>query len=282
MMDHRELLELATNLPMGVLEPAEERELEAHLRTGCAECERVLRESAAALDALVRTLPPVTPSPDLRARLLARVQEDRPVARLRTPAAVPRRPWLPYALAASVLVAFALGVQVARQRSVLEAVRAQGARQEQQLALANQRVAEQEQQLAAAEQERTRLGAEVSTLEGMVADLTAQQTRVVALAGSGPAPAAAGRAYLDPESRRLVLVVYELPPLPAGQSYQLWVISEGEPVSAGVFQLATAGATRYDTTAEAPKLSGPLTIAVTIEPEGGLPKPSGPIVLAGS
>jgi anti-sigma-K factor RskA len=282
MMDHRELLELATNLPMGVLEPAEERELEAHLRAGCAECERALRESAATLDALVRTLPPVTPSPDLRARLLARVQEDRPVARQRGAVAAPRRSWLPYALAASVLVAFALGVQVARQSSMLDEVRAQAARQEQQLALANERAAEHEQRLAAAEQERARLGTEVSTLEGMVADLTAQQTRVVALAGAGPAPAAAGRAYLDPESRRLVLVVYELPPLPPGQSYQLWVISEGEPVSAGVFQLATAGATRYDTTAEAPKLAGPLTIAVTIEPEGGLPKPSGPIVLAGS
>jgi anti-sigma-K factor RskA len=268
MMDHRELLELATNLPMGILEPAEEREIEAHLAAGCAECERALRESAATLDALVGSLPPVAPPPDLRARLLARAREDRPIARISPIARAPRRSWLPYALAASLLVAFALGAQVARQRSVLEVLRAQAARQE--------------QQLAAGEQERTRLGAEVSTLQGMVADLTAQQTRVVALAGAGPAPAAAGRAYLDPESRRLVLVVYQLPPLPAGQSYQLWVISEGEPVSAGVFQLAPAGATRYDTTAEAPKLSGPLTIAVTIEPEGGLPKPSGPIVLAGS
>jgi hypothetical protein len=273
---HRELYELATILPLGVLDAGEEQQVQRHLSEGCAECERALRESAATLDALVQALPPLEPSPELRARLLARAEAERPArARQSAPAPVRRRSWSRYALAASLLLAAALGVQVGRQREALDAAHAD--------------VQRRQQELAASEAERTRLAGELgslrgelTSLQGMVADLTAQQTRVVALAGAGPAPAAAGRAYLDPESRRLVLMVYELPPLPAGQSYQLWVISEGEPISAGVFEITPAGTTRYETTALSPELSGPLTIAVTIEPQGGLPKPSGPIVLAGS
>ena len=78
-----------------------------------------------------------------------------------------------------------------------------------------------------------------------------------------------------------MLVVYELPPPPPGQSYQLWVIAGGAPVSAGVFDLDPDGRARYATRSE-PPLDGPVTIAVTLEPEGGRPQPTGPMVLAGT
>src|SRR4029434_9283724 len=103
---------------------------------------------------------------------------------------------------------------------------------------------------------------QLAAAETTLADLTARATRTVALAGTGPAPEASARAYLDPESQRLVLVVYQLPPPPPGRAYQLWVIAGGEPVSAGVFEVDPAGDTRYATTAQ-PALSGPVTIAVT-------------------
>ena len=103
----------------------------------------------------------------------------------------------------------------------------------------------------------------------------------VALASTGTLPDASARAFLDPEGRRLLLVVYDLPPPPPGQSYQLWVILGGEPVSAGVFDVGPGGRARHEA-ASLPPIEGPVTIAVTVEPAGGLPKPSGPMVLAGS
>ena len=79
-----------------------------------------------------------------------------------------------------------------------------------------------------------------------------------------------------------MLVVYELPPPPPGRSYQLWVIVGGEPVSAGVFEVDAGRAQPATRRRTLPPIEGPVTIAVTVEPAGGLPKPSGPMVLAGS
>jgi hypothetical protein len=173
----------------------------------------------------------------------------------------------PLALAASLLAAVGLGLEVGALRRALDGARTS--------------LASLETRLADAARERDRLAGELAAREATLADLTGRATRTVALAGTGPAPQASARAWLDPESRRLVLVVYDLPPPPRGQSYQLWVIAGGEPVSAGVFEIDRAGRTRYETTSQ-PPLAGPVTIAVTLEPAGGVPKPSGPMVLAGS
>jgi anti-sigma-K factor RskA len=72
-----------------------------------------------------------------------------------------------------------------------------------------------------------------------------------------------------------------LPAVPAGKTYQLWVVvAGGKPVSAGVFPVDPRG--------EAALRVGPMPaaepaeiFAVTLEPAGGLPAPSGPMYLAG-
>jgi anti-sigma-K factor RskA len=267
MTDHQELIELASLLPLGTLSPEEEQRVEEHLRGGCAECEQALRASAEVVDELAATVPPLEPSPGLRARLLAEAAAGGTVRPL--PAGRRRfaRIAYPLALAASVLAAIGLGLEARDLRRALESARTT--------------IASLEERLGGESEERQRLARQLAAAETTLADLTARATRTVALAGTGPAPEASARAYLDPESQRLVLVVYQLPPPPPGRSYQLWVISGGEPVSAGVFDVKPGGDTRYATTA-APPLEGPVTIAVTLEPEGGVPKPSGPMVLAGS
>jgi anti-sigma-K factor RskA len=142
------------------------------------------------------------------------------------------------------------------------------------------RVLELEGRLAGVAAERSELARQLASAERMVAELTAPATRTVALAGTPELPQASARAFLDPQNRRLVLVVYDLPPPPAGRDYQLWVIVGGEPVSAGVVDVARGAGSRHEA-ASLPAIDGPVTVAVTIEPVGGLPKPSGPIVMAG-
>lgn len=64
----------------------------------------------------------------------------------------------------------------------------------------------------------------------------------------------------------------------AGRDYQLWLFHDGVPVPAGVFEVHDGRATVQ---VEAPVWAAEL-IAVTNEPAGGLPIPSGPVVLSSS
>jgi anti-sigma-K factor RskA len=286
-MEHQELLDLAALLPLGTLSHEDERLLEAHLRGGCAECEAAIRASAEVVDALALTVAPLDPSPELRTRLLARAAADEgapgrsaPAGRLRAPHRGARLA-AGLALAASVLLAAGLGLEVRQLRGALGAARESVARLEGALADATGERDRLAARVSEASAERAGLEGRLASAERTLADLTAREARSVALAGTEHAPAAAARAFLDPETRRLLLVVYDLPPPPPGRSYQLWVIVGGEPVSAGVFDVDVTGRTRYEAAAT-PPLEGAVTIAVTVEPAGGLPKPSGPMVLAGS
>ncbi|MGH9465196.1 MAG: anti-sigma factor domain-containing protein, partial [Thermoanaerobaculia bacterium] len=108
----------------------------------------------------------------------------------------------------------------------------------------------------------------------------APQTRVVLLAGLGSIPEASGHAYHDPGTRQAVFYASELPPLAADQDYQLWFIADGVPVSAGVFDPDEAGRG----TLLVADVAAPESIqawAVTVEPAGGVPQPTGEMVLKG-
>ena len=282
MSNHHELKELAEILVLGTLDATDRERLDAHLQDGCDECEEVIDAASSMADQLVLAVPPVEPSPELRTLLLARAEgdlDDVPVTQISSQGRSQR--FVRYALAASLVVATAFGVRVALLSGALDEERI--ARSTAELALGRER---QEKvsalaKLAESENARSRMDFELAAVQETIGHLTAERTRAVALVGQGELTEASARAYLDPESRRLVLFIYDLPPIPPGKSYQLWVIAEGKPVSAGVFDIDADGRTRFDTVSQ-PPLDGSVTIAVTIEPEGGLPQPSGPIVLVGT
>jgi anti-sigma-K factor RskA len=273
--DHSELHDLATLLPLGGLSPEDERRIEEHLRTGCGECEQKLREGAEVADALAEGVPRVEPSPELRGRILARVASEQQASGAQRLTAPPpaqrrggfaRRAAVAAALAASVVAAVGLGLEARDLRGAVASAAA--------------RIAELEAQLEGVAAERSAIARDLAAAERMVEELTAPATRTVALAGTSELPQASARAFLDPKARRLVLVVYDLPPPPAGRDYQLWVIAGGVPVSAGIVDAHGGAGSRHEATS-LPAIDGPVTVAITIEPAGGLPQPSGPIVAAG-
>ena len=100
-------------------------------------------------------------------------------------------------------------------------------------------------------------------------------TRAIDLRGPGPAQAS-GRVVWN-EAKGGLLVVSGLPPAPAGKAYELWTIIAGTPRPAGLFQVDDRGRAthRVDATARAVDV-----FAVTLEPEAGVPAPTGPMVLA--
>lgn len=100
-------------------------------------------------------------------------------------------------------------------------------------------------------------------------------TRVVGLRGMGSGREAQGRVvWLETVGGHLF--VSKLPPAPAGRTYELWVIAQGTPRPAGVFQVNGAGEAvrKIEPVAESAS-----AFAVTLEPEGGGPAPTGPTVL---
>jgi len=71
-----------------------------------------------------------------------------------------------------------------------------------------------------------------------------------------------------------------LAPSPENQDYQLWLLDkQNNPTSGGTFAVDESGRARFQF-----KLVSPANVeqfAVTVEPKGGVPKPSGPMILLG-
>jgi anti-sigma-K factor RskA len=137
-----------------------------------------------------------------------------------------------------------------------------------------------ERRLEALGRQVAELRAQVQREQSLLAILRDPATQMVALSGQATSPEARAR-MLWHEKAGGLLVAAGLPPAPAGKAYQLWAIAGARPpVSAGVFAVDAQGTASL----RVPPLSGVARVdvfAVTLEPAGGLPAPSGPMVLVG-
>jgi anti-sigma-K factor RskA len=137
-----------------------------------------------------------------------------------------------------------------------------------------------ETRLAELAHESATLRAEIARERELIALLRDPGTEIVPLAGLEPARAARARMIWNAQAGGL-LVAAGLPEAPADRTYQLWVIAgENPPVSAGVFGVDARGTGSL----RVPPPSGVGKVdafAVTLEPAGGRPAPSGPMYLAG-
>lgn len=287
MSEHAELLQIAELYAIGGLADAERARLELHLADGCAQCQAALRANLDVASELLVAAAPAPPASSVREGLLARVRGDAERFPVHAPSpgrggrrpAAPRLPrWL--AAAAVVLVVGSsgasalLGVRLARERE-LSAELEDLVAYEESISWALLREAERERS------QRVAVEARLRGLSRIVAAIEAPLARSLALAGQGEFRRAQAKAYLEPTSGRLILYAYDLPPVPDGRTYQLWVIVGEQPQSAGLFRSDSSGEAKYDS-ARLQDLDGPVTVAVTLEPAGGAPRPTGPLVLAGS
>ena len=81
-------------------------------------------------------------------------------------------------------------------------------------------------------------------------------------------------------ARGMVFATSNLPPAPAGKVYQVWVVTAQAPISAGlVVPDPTGGGMTYFYTP--PDIPAPTAVAVTLEPAGGVPAPTGQFFLVG-
>ena len=252
---HEQLGDEAAAYVLGALSPAERLAFEAHL-AGCAVCAAEVRSLTPVAAALAQMTPPAEPPAAARGRLLAAVSSTRPS---RSSAS-----WL--AAAAAVALAVALGGYAAQLRGRVTGLEAR-------LRDATLRAEASERQVA--EVRRTAFDA-----QSQVAVLAAPDMARIDLAGQPAAPSASARAFWS-RSRGLVFTASNLPAPPPGRAYQLWVLTaQPAPISAGMLTLDASG--RVNVTIPTPRdIPTPVAMAVTLEPEGGVPAPTGDKYLVG-
>lgn len=111
----------------------------------------------------------------------------------------------------------------------------------------------------------------------LAALLRIPNVKVVALTGSDMAKGAAGFLLYDPRTQKGWLYSVNLPECPNGTTYQLWAIQE-KPVSVGTFHM-DSGETAHLLVKQIPDFTAAKKFAVSLEPSGGRPQPTGPIYL---
>jgi len=244
-MVHEDYKEMIPVRALSALDAAEERALNEHLEN-CDECRKELEDWQATAATLAVVADPVEPSPKVRERILSEVRKE-----LATPEVIPfrstsRNIWRSFgslgAMAAVVLLtALIVGLIVIWREN--RAIKEELARTREFVQLA------------------TTPGARTNELKGV--DLGAGATAKFAYDKTGHA----------------MLMADNLPSVPRGKAYQLWfIVGKNPPMPGKTFSPDSAGqGVLID---QMPKEALDSAIfAITLEPEGGVEKPTGQIYL---
>lgn len=273
-----ELREQLTLLALGALDEVSARQWQAHVASRCRVCPQELSTIQSTLTLLAYSLPPVSPPPDLKARLFERVtassapatkptwdpdvfsdEPEPPVETRETRLAVvpPLGRWGGWRLGTALAVAAAvivLGVYVNSLRRTIQ---------------------EQEIQIAT-------LKAEIVRQQELQALLKSPQVTIVVMNGLEANPQGHGKILWDATRRKALLYVSNLPPPPEDKDYQLWQIVNHQPIGAGVFSVSAEGAGFVNVEpVGVADLNHVNAFAVTLEPKGGVHYPTGPMYLLG-
>jgi len=239
---------------LGALDGEEKQTFEAHLRS-CPACRRELAAARERTTLLGLAAPAAAPRPQAKAALMDKVRaEHRSPATQMAPLKAAKKRWglrfsLGFGLATAVLAfaTFELAKQDLDRGRQLKKMQAQ-------------------------------LSQDTTAMQAMGQVTAAPDSAMVTLLQQPGGPP--GQAHVM-YNARMGMGVYsgQLAPVPAGKSYQLWLVpASGNPISAGLVEANQQnGAMVMHLT---PGLVAK-AFAVTIEPQGGAPQPTGPKVLVG-
>jgi hypothetical protein len=289
-MTHEELKALLPLAALNRLDSEEMAALREHLAS-CHECPAELREfeNAAAMMALAVDAPTSADriAQKLEARLaaaapvIAKAATDRPASRVAEPSRRDSSRRIATRLSIAAAIVFAIyGAAVTSRLSNLQS--AYDARANQ-LAYLQNRFTTLEHDAQMAEQKIDALSKVLSERVRLEDVLDAPDLEVTRL---GPLPAAPGaRAVViaSKSSNSAVLRATGLETPPSGKTYELWWITKQKgPVPAGTFTAESGNEVIIAKVDPPPVGDRVMLTAVTLEPAGGVPKPTGAMYLKGA
>ena len=142
-----------------------------------------------------------------------------------------------------------------------------------------------EQRIVEIQQSRIELlSDELDAHRQLFALLQRQGVQIVGLGGLDVNPGGFANIIWDQELREAFMHVSNLPEAPMDKDYQLWLIVDAKPVSAGIFNTSSSVDNLFYKISDLGYTPESLVqaFAVTLEPEGGVPQPSGDMFLYGA
>jgi anti-sigma-K factor RskA len=243
---------------LGALDGEEKQAFEAHVRS-CPACAEALEAARRRIALLGMTAPPAAPTPAVRAALLRRVRAER-TARVESRAAgAPPWSWLTPAFGVAALV-FAALAAVVWMKDLRD----------------NRRIHDLEGQLALAQSHSLQIARATETTSKLLEWPGTRRVALMPMPGMGNGHGG----VLYNEKMGMVACAGWLPAPPAGKTYQLWLVPmQGKPMPLHTF--GNGEWTQPMSMQITPGMEAK-TFAVTEEPEGGMPWPTGPMVLEGA
>jgi anti-sigma-K factor RskA len=250
-MTHEQLIESAAAYALGTLDGDDRAAFEAHL-PDCEECQTEVEAFREVTGLLAHGTPAVRPanSGALRDRILRDARDVRPLSSAPSKAVRPAKgasimPWL--AAAACLTIAAVSGLSYSRERA----------------------------QLALAEHDLAATRADLAGRDSTIAAFLGPEVHVVSLSEPKGKPSA--RVFWNHTRNVFIVTAFNLPPVPAGKTYQLWAIRNGKPpLSMGTFALNASGRATAIVPVPQNITDGGFIddCALTVEPAGGSAQPT--------
>ncbi|HEY4306096.1 MAG TPA: anti-sigma factor [Gemmatimonadaceae bacterium] len=282
-LTHDEAFEMLDALAFEALEEAERVSVVAHVAE-CDEC-RVelvqLRETVAAIALVAHTArqPSEEARDKVKSRLMARASADAEVSRIEDARAISvvettrvitpsrsvvnaiawrRAEWMAIAAGILLVVSVSILASVLRDRDNLRDALTE------QVALGHKATSATDS-----------LRALAMTKDSIIAGLTGRDVAMMTLTSAGTKSPYAHMFWDKPHST-WTMVAHNMPQLKAGRTYQLWLVTPDKKISAGTFEARDGDAMVRATMPLNDKL---MALAVTEEPMGGMPQPTGSMVM---
>lgn len=258
--------ELCAGYVLDALEPEERSEFEQMLAEADEEQKNLFRELRSTSGQLAFTTERTEPSTDVKTHLFEVINEDIQEREATTTSIKEASSWNKFAIAASfalLLVTLSLLFYAFNLSSTLE---------------------DRNQHLAKTQEIVTELRSEIERKNEMLSILESREIDMVMMQGMEANPQGYGKVIWDSENQQALLQVANLPPVPSDKEYQLWIIKNNKPISAGLFAVNDPKRDAFFKIERMEPADEQATnaFAVTLEPKGGVPKPTGDMYLMGN
>lgn len=255
--------ELCTGHVLNALSENEEKEFQQLLAQASEEQQLLHQELKAAAAEMATLQSGATPSSSVKKKIME-IANSSSVAKAEN-ATIHKMKWYRLAVAAAVLFILTSIGLVMYSTNLWEEVQTQEAM-----------ISQQQTTIELLE-------SEVQRKEELLTILEARDVDLVMMDGLAEmSPNGYGKVVWDKEGGNALLQVANIPSVPIDKDYQLWFIVNGQPVSAGVFAVDDPSRDNFFKIEQLQSSATDGAFAITMEPKGGMPQPTGDMYLIGN